>query len=253
MILFHIVYHIIHFAVIAGPPFKPIIHKDKSRVTAVSVILAWEAKFDGGYPQTLSVLYGVKGGSLGVLKTGIKDPGLGNVVHTQFLNLTGVTCYQFQITSKNHYNGTSISNSDIIELCTKGMVIVIVFMTYLFKMPNFVFIKIYTFIAEKVTLQSKSFLVEIKSTQAVLSWSKPTGSFSKQVIEKWKYAKRVKREVMSACIIAGNCEEEVIPIEQTSHTTDIEPDKEYKFILVLYDGDVKVAQFEPNDVIEKGK
>ena len=126
-------------------------------------------------------------------------------------------------------------------------------MTYLFKLPNFVFIKIYTFIAEKVTLQSNSFLVEIKSTQALLSWSKPTGNFTKQVIEKWINAKRVKHEVMSACIIAGNCEEDTIPIEQTSHTTDIDLDKEYKFILVLYDGDVKVAQFEPNDVIKKGK
>ena len=126
-------------------------------------------------------------------------------------------------------------------------------MTYLFHLPNFVFIKIYTFIAEKVTLQSNSFLVEIKSTQAVLSWSKPTGSFTKQVIEKWSEAKREKRDAVSDCVKAGNCEEEVIPIEQTSHTIDIDPDKEYKFILVLYDGDVKVAQFEPDDVIKKGK
>ena len=125
MILFHIVYYIIHFYLIAGPPFKPVIHKNKSRVTAASVSLTWEAKFNGGYPQTFSILYGVKARSLGVLKTGIKDPGLGNVVHTQFLNLTGETCYQFQITSKNHYSGISISNSDIVELCTKGMVIVV--------------------------------------------------------------------------------------------------------------------------------
>ena len=107
---------------IEGPPFKPIIHKNKSRVTAVSVSLAWEAKFDGGYPQTLSVLYGVKGRALVELKTDIKDPGLGNIVYTQLLKLTGETCYQFQITSKNEYTETSISKSDIVELCTKGMV-----------------------------------------------------------------------------------------------------------------------------------
>ena len=107
---------------IEGTPFKPIIHKDNSRVTAVSVSLAWEAKFNGGYPQTLSALYGVKGRGLGVLKTDIKDPGLGNIVYTQLLKLTGETCYQFQITSQNEYNGTSVSKSDIVDLCTKGIV-----------------------------------------------------------------------------------------------------------------------------------
>ena len=115
--------HIIHFNV--GPPFSPIIHKNKSRVTAVSVSLAWEAKFDGGYPQTLSVLYGVKGKRLSVLKSSIKDPGLGNIVYTQLLKLTAGTCFQFQITSKNYYSETSVSKSDIVELCTKGMVILI--------------------------------------------------------------------------------------------------------------------------------
>ena len=89
--------------------------------------------------------------------------------------------------------------------------------------------------------------------KAMMSWPKPTGSFTKQVIEKWKYAKREKSEVVSACMIAGNCEENVIPIEQTSHTTDIDPDKVYKFILVLYDGDVKVTQFEADIEVRKGK
>ena len=86
-----------------------------------------------------------------------------------------------------------------------------------------------------------------------MSWPKATGSFTKQVIEKWKFAKREKREAVSACMIAGNCEEDVIPIEQTSHTTDIDPNKEYKFILAMYDGEVNVAQFEPDDVITKGE
>ena len=86
----------------------------------------------------------------------------------------------------------------------------------------------------------------------MLSWPKPKGNFTKQVIEKWMNVKREKREAVSDCMKAGNCEEEVIPIEQTTHTTDIDPDKEYKFILVLYDGEVKVAQFEPNDAQQKG-
>ena len=115
------------------------------------------------------------------------------------------------------------------------------------------FIKIYHLTSERVTLNSNSFLVQMKDTQAVLSWPKPTGHFTKQVIEKWMNAKRHRREAVSDCMKAGNCEEDVIPIKQTSHTTDIDPDKDYKFILVLYDGDVKVAQFKPNDVKRKGK
>ena len=107
---------------ILGAPFNPIIHKDKSRVTAVSVSLAWEAKFNGGYQQTLTIMYGLKGRGLSVLKTGIKDPGVGNIVYTQLLKLTGETCYQFQITSNNQYSETSISKSNTVELCTKGMV-----------------------------------------------------------------------------------------------------------------------------------
>ena len=87
----------------------------------------------------------------------------------------------------------------------------------------------------------------------MLSWPEPTGNFTKQVIEKWINAKREKREAVSECMKAGNCEEDVIPIEQTSHTTDIDPDQDYKFILVLYDGDIKVAQFEPNYVTRKGR
>ena len=110
----------------------------------------------------------------------------------------------------------------------------------------------YLLIAEIVTLQC-NFLVEIKGIQAVLKWPKPTGSFTKQVIEKWSKAKREKREAESDCMIAGNCEEEVVRIEETSHTTDIDPDKEYKFILVLYDGEVKVAQFEAKQIKPKGK
>ena len=118
-------------------------------------------------------------------------------------------------------------------------------------LPKFLFVK-HLLIAEIVTLQS-NFLVEVKGTQAVLSWPKPTGSFTKQVIEKWMKVKREKRETVSDCMKAGNCEEEVIPIEQTLHTTDVDPENEYKFILVLYDGEVRVAQFKPLNVKPEGR
>ena len=89
--------------------------------------------------------------------------------------------------------------------------------------------------------------------KALMSWSKPTGSFTKQVIEKWKYSKREKREAVSHCIMGDNCEEDVISIEQTSHTTDIDPEKEYKFILVRYDGEIQVARFEADIEVRTGK
>ena len=91
--------------------------------------------------------------------------------------------------------------------------------------------------------------MKLRGTQAVLNWPKPIGAYTKQVIEKWKVNTRQKLD----CVKARNCEEEVIPIEQTSHTTDIEKDKEYKFILVLYDGEVKVAQFKLDKVIITGR
>ena len=35
-----------------------------------------------------------------------------------------------------------------------------------------------------------------------------------------------------------------MPLDQTSHTTDIEPGRQYRFRLVLYDGDVVVQSLE---------
>ena len=38
--------------------------------------------------------------------------------------------------------------------------------------------------------------------------------------------------------------EEEVWLNQTSHTTDIEPGRQYRFRLVLYDGDVLVQSLE---------
>ena len=38
--------------------------------------------------------------------------------------------------------------------------------------------------------------------------------------------------------------EEEVPLNQTSHTTDIDPNRQYGFRLVLYDGDVVVQSLE---------
>ena len=75
----------------------------------------------------------------------------------------------------------------------------------------------------------------------MLTWPKPSGDFTKQAIQRKPVTRRRKRAI-SDC--EGACVEEEVPLDQTSHITDIEPDKEYEFKLVLYDGDVIVQSLE---------
>ena len=117
---------------------------------------------------------------------------------------------------------------------------------------DFFFLLKLLFIAEKPRI-SRSFTVELLDGKARMYWSKPTGSYTIQTIETWTVISREKREAVSECMKASNCEEEVIPIEQTSYTTDIDPDKEYKFILVLYDWKFRVAQFEAEQTKKQSK
>ena len=100
-------------------------------------------------------------------------------------------------------------------------------------------------IAAKPSFEEGNFQVEYKGSTAVLSWPKPSGNFTKQAIWKKPALSRQKRAI-SEC--EGGCLEEEVPLDQTSHTTDIDPDKEYEFKLVLYDGNVVVQSLE-NPVI----
>ena len=71
----------------------------------------------------------------------------------------------------------------------------------------------------------------------MLSWPKPSGIFTRQTIQKQKVQRRRKR-ANNGC--QGDCEEEEVPLNQTSHITEIEAGKKYEFKLLLYDGEVVV-------------
>ena len=96
------------------------------------------------------------------------------------------------------------------------------------------------FIKAKPTFENDEFQVEYKGNNAVLSWPKAAGDFTKQAIQKKPFIWR-KRDI-SLC--EGECVEEEVPLDQTSHITDIEPGRQYGFRLVLYDGDVVVQSLE---------
>ena len=76
---------------------------------------------------------------------------------------------------------------------------------------------------------------------AVLSWPKASGDFTKQAVWK-KPAFRRRKRAISLC--EGDCVEEEVPLDQTSHTTDIEPGRQYGFQLVLYDMEVVIQSLE---------
>ena len=97
------------------------------------------------------------------------------------------------------------------------------------------------FLQAKPRFEEGKFQVEFMRNNAVLSWPKVSGDFTKQAIQKKPFIWRRKR-VINYC--EGDCVEEEVPLDQTSHTTEIEPGRQYGFRLVLYDGDVLVQSLE---------
>ena len=97
------------------------------------------------------------------------------------------------------------------------------------------------FIKDKPIFDYGDFQVEYKGSTAVLSWSKASGDFTRQAVQKKPFFWRRKRAIGDC---EGDCVEEEVPLDQTSHTTDIEPGRQYGFRLVLYDGDVVVLSLE---------
>ena len=108
---------------------------------------------------------------------------------------------------------------------------------------------IVTFITAKPRFQDGEFTVEFKGTSALLSWPVPDGNFTRQTIQKRIKKERSKRAI-NEC--EGDCVEEEVPLNQTSHTTDVDPDKEYEFKLLLYDGNV-VVQSLGGPTIKEGR
>ena len=102
------------------------------------------------------------------------------------------------------------------------------------------------FLQAKPRFEEGKFQVEFKRNNAVLSWPKASGDFTKQAIQKKPFIWRRKRAI-TYC--EGDCAEEEVPLDQTSYTTEIEPGRQYRFRLVLYDGDVLVQSLD-NPVIK---
>ena len=169
---------------------------------------------------------------------------------TYLWNLNESSTYEFIVRAQNSYNESSTTDSSPQKFDTKGM-----FKKRLTNMKTLVYLLHCTqiFIAAKPTFEDGEFTVNYQSNTATLFWPKPSGIFTRQTIQKQKVQSRRKR-TSNDC--QGQCVEEEVPLNQTSHITDIEAGQKYEFRLVLYDGDVvvqsmggpRVIKFNPGTV-----
>ena len=97
-------------------------------------------------------------------------------------------------------------------------------------------------IKAKPKFEDGKFKVEYTDKTALLSWPKPSGDFSRQAVQKTPGTTKKSQQCH------GECVEEDMPLSQTSHTTNIEPERQYRFRLVLYDGDVLVQSLEDPEI-----
>ena len=99
-------------------------------------------------------------------------------------------------------------------------------------------------VLEKATLHGK-FKIETKKSMVKLSWPKPSGIYTKQVIERWKESDRSKTDM--PCEEAVNCNEYSMSglVTGLSLVSSIQG---YTFKLVLYNGDLKVGEFYPDTI-----
>ena len=103
-------------------------------------------------------------------------------------------------------------------------------------------------LAVKPIFEVGDFTVEYQDNKAMLSWPKPSGIFTRQTIQKQKVQNRRKR---TSNVCQGDCVEEQVPLNQTSHITEIEAGQKYEFRLVLYDGDVVVQSLGSPKVLSR--
>ena len=89
-------------------------------------------------------------------------------------------------------------------------------------------------------LSDGKFELRYEGNIANLTWSKPTGDYTRQAIEQWTKRNRERRE--TECKKSPQCVEHEVDKDQTTLTIPVEH-HDYTFILVLYDGDVPVSRF----------
>ena len=91
-------------------------------------------------------------------------------------------------------------------------------------------------------LSDGKFEVRYKGNVANLTWSKPDGDYTRQVIEQWTNKNRQRREAETECQKDPQCVEHEVDKDQTTLTIHVEH-QHYIFMLVLYDGNVPVSRF----------
>ena len=82
-----------------------------------------------------------------------------------------------------------------------------------------------------------------------LLWPKPSGIYTKQVIERWKESDRSKTDM--PCKAAVNCDEYSMSGLVTGLNL-VSGIQGYTFKLVLYNGDLKVGEFYPDTIKTTG-
>ena len=83
----------------------------------------------------------------------------------------------------------------------------------------------------------------MKGSVVKLSWPKPSGIYTKQVIERWKEPDRSKTDM--PCKESVNCDEYLMSRLVTGLSL-VNSIQGYNFKLVLYNGDLKVGEFYPD-------
>ena len=101
-------------------------------------------------------------------------------------------------------------------------------------------------------LSDGKFELRYEGNIANLTWSKPTGDYTRQVIEQWTKTKRERRETETECQKSSQCVEHEVDKDRTSLTIHLEH-QDYTFILVLYDGNVPVSRFTSQVVPDPSK
>ena len=85
----------------------------------------------------------------------------------------------------------------------------------------------------------------MKRSVVQLSWTKPSGIYTRQVIERWNESDRSKTDM--PCKESVNCDEYSMSglVTGLSLVSSI---RGYTFKLVLYNGDLKVGEFYPDRI-----
>ena len=91
-------------------------------------------------------------------------------------------------------------------------------------------------------LSDGKFELRYEGNTANLTWSKPTGDYTRQAIEQWTNKNRQRRETETECKKKPQCIEHEVDKDQTTLTIHVEH-QDYIFMLVLYDGGVPVSRF----------